>query len=273
MCRVISVSKSGFYQWMKRQRQPVTGWERYLLIRIKEVFEQSKKTYGHRRIYKKLRLCNVPCYKNQISKLMRDHGIRPKRKRKYKVTTDSRHNLRISPNLLNRNFNINELNIVWVGDITYIWTKEGWLYLSTVIDLCSRRVVGYSTGKRINKELVIRSMKNALTLRKPKPGLIFHSDRGSQYCSNVFQKILKRNRMTSSMSRKGNCWDNSVAESFFGSLKTERVFDSLYPTRETARRDVVDYIEMFYNSRRRHSYLGYRSPNDFEKMMKLKKAA
>jgi len=199
--------------------------------------------------------------------------VAAKQKKKFKATTDSKHDFPVAPNLLNRQFEVSTPDQVYVGDITYIWTREGWLYLAVVIDLFSRQVVGWSLSVRMSRKLVINALLMAIWRRQPAAGLIFHSDRGSQYCSNEFQKMLRTHRMISSMSRKGNCWDNAVAESFFGSLKTERVFFSNYITREEARRDIVDYIEMFYNSNRRHSYLGYVSPKEFEELWLLRKAA
>jgi transposase InsO family protein len=204
---------------------------------------------------------------------MRLAGVAARQKKKFKATTDSKHNLPAAPNLLERNFEASEPDRVYCSDITYIWTAEGWLYLSVILDLFSRQVVGWSMNNRITKKLVLDALHMAMWHRCPGVGLVFHSDRGSQYCSKDFQKALKGYGMLSSMSRKGDCWDNSVAESFFGSLKTERVFDSKYSTREEGRRDIVDYIEMFYNSKRRHSYLGYLSPKEFEKMMSIEKAA
>jgi len=200
-------------------------------------------------------------------------GVAAKQKKKFKVATDSKHNLPVALNLLNRQFEVQESDRVYVSDITYIWTHEGWLYLAVILDLFSRQVVGWSLSKRMTKKLIMNALRMAIWRRRPAPGLIFHTDRGSQYCSNDFQKMLKTHGMSSSMSRKGDCWDNAVAESFFGSLKTERVFFSQYKIREEARRDIVDYIEMFYNSNRRHSYLGYVSPKEFEKLWLLKKAA
>lgn len=204
---------------------------------------------------------------------MKMAGVAAKQKKKFKATTDSKHNLPVAPNLLNRQFEVEKPDKVYVSDITYIWTNDGWLYLAVVLDLFSRQVVGWSLSNRMTKKLIMDALRIAIWRRRPAPGLTFHSDRGSQYCSNDFQKMLKAHGMLSSMSRKGNCWDNAVAESFFGSLKTERVFFSSYKTREEARRDIVDYIEMFYNSNRRHSYLGYVSPKEFEKLWLLKKAA
>jgi transposase InsO family protein len=200
-------------------------------------------------------------------------GVSARQRKKYKATTDSKHSLPVAPNLLNRQFQAKEPNRVWCSDITYIWTGGGWLYLAVIIDLFSRQVVGWSMNNRITRKLVMDALRMAVWRRRSEPGLIFHSDRGSQYCSNDFQKMLKNYGMISSMSRKGDCWDNAVSESFFGTLKTERIFLTKYKTREAARRYIVDYIEMFYNSRRRHSFLGYLSPKEFEEKRLLKKAA
>jgi len=200
-------------------------------------------------------------------------GVTAKQKKKFKATTGSKHDFPVSPNLLKRQFEVQESDTVYVSDITYIWTHEGWLYLAVVLDLFSRQVVGWSLSNRMTKKLIMSALRMAIWRRRPALGLLFHSDRGSQYCSNDFKKMLNTHGMISSMSRKGDCWDNVVAESFFDSLKTERVFFSNYVTREEARRDVIDYIEMFYNSNRRHSYLGYVSPKEFEKLWLSKKAA
>jgi putative transposase len=204
---------------------------------------------------------------------MRLAGIVVKQKRKFKATTDSKHKLPVAPNLLNREFKVKATNKVWVSDITYIWTAQGWLYLAIVLDLFSRQIVGWAMSNRINRKLVASALLMAIWCRRPKPGLIFHADRGSQYCSGDFQTLLKTHHITCSMSRKGDCWDNAVAESFFASLKTERVFFKKYRTRDEAKQDIINYIEMFYNSKRLHSYLGYLSPRMFEKMQTLKKAA
>jgi putative transposase len=265
MCRVIEVSKSGFYRWMKRQRVHDPPYERYLLIRIKEAFEQSKRTYGSRRITLKLKSQGVICYKNQIARIMKKYGIKAKTKRKFKHTTDSKHNLKVAPNLLERNFKSDAINKVWVGDITYIWTIEGWLYLSIIIDLYSRKVVGWSLYKRMTKQLVISSLEAAIAMRRPKKGLIFHSDRGSQYASDDFKEVLKGVNAQQSMSRKGNCWDNAVAESFFKTIKCELIYWKKYQTRYEAEMSIFEYIEMFYNRSRLHSVSNYLSPDDFER--------
>ena len=204
---------------------------------------------------------------------MRLAGVSVKSKRRFRTTTDSDHNLPVAPNLLNRKFDVSSPNRFWVGDITYVWTAEGWLYLATVMDLFSRQIVGWSLQERMTSNLVSDALLMAVCRRKPSAGLIFHSDRGSQYCSLQFQDLLKAHKIISSMSRKGDCWDNAVMESFFGSLKSERINLKNYRTREAARQDIIAWIEMFYNAKRRHSYLGYVSPREFEKMQTLSLAA
>jgi transposase InsO family protein len=267
------LSRSGYYTWCKRgkslrQREN----ERFIPV-VRAAHKKSKGTYGTRRIAEEIEAHGGTCGRTRAGTLMKLARVAAKQKKKFKATTDSKHNLPVAPNLLNRQFAVQGPDRVYVSDITYIWTHEGWLYLAVILDLFSRQVVGWSLSNRMTRELVMNALRMAIWRRRPAPGLIFHTDRGSQYCSNDFQSMLKTHGMVSSMNRKGNCWDNAVAESFFGSLKTERVFFSSYKTREQARRDIVDYIEMFYNSNRRHSYLGYVSPKEFEKMWLLKKAA
>jgi putative transposase len=215
----------------------------------------------------------TPCGRAKAATVMKLADVAAKQKKKFKVTTDSKHKLPIASNLLNREFKVAEPDRVYVSDITYVWTTEGWLYLAVVLDLFSRQIVGWSMNSSMSRTLVMDALRMAVWRRNPGRDLIFHSDRGSQYCSLEFQTMLTTYGMISSMSRKGNCWDNAVAESFFGSLKTERVFFANYKTREDARKDITDYIEMFYNSRRRHSYLGYVSPREFEELQQLRKAA
>jgi transposase InsO family protein len=204
---------------------------------------------------------------------MKRAGVSVKQRKRFRVTTQSKHNLPVAPNMLDRQFDVPEPNRVWVSDITYIWTREGWLYLAVVMDLFSRQIVGWSMSRRINSKLVMDALLMAIWHRKPSAGLIFHSDRGSQYCSHAFQRLLRMHKIACSMSRKGDCWDNAVIESFFGSLKMERIHFRNYLNRKDARGDIVDYIEMFYNSKRIHSYLGYISPREFEKSWFVKKAA
>ena len=269
----MQVCRSGYYAWRKRGKSSRQSENERLIPVVRAAHKQSKGTYGARRIAKEVEAHGNSCGRFKAGTLMKLAGVAAKQKKKFKATTDSKHNLPIAPNLLERQFEVKEPDKVYVSDITYIWTHEGWLYLAVILDLFSRQVVGWSLSNRMSRELIINALRMAIWRRRPPPGLIFHSDRGSQYCSNDFQEMLKNNKMLSSMSRKGNCWDNAVAESFFGSLKTERVFFSSYKTREAAKRDIVDYIEMFYNSNRRHSYLGYVSPKEFEKLWLLKKAA
>jgi len=269
----MQVSRSGFYSWEKRDKS-VRDQERERLIpRVKEIHKTSRETYGSRRIAKELEATGTRCGKHKAGTLMKLAGVEAKQRKKFKATTNSKHSLPVAPNILQRQFTVSKQDLAWVGDITYIWTTEGWLYLAIVIDLYSRRVVGWSINKRMTKQLVKDALIMAIWRRKPAPGLIFHSDRGSQYCSREFQKLIKNYGIRSSMSRKGDCWDNAVAESFFGTLKLELVFREKYVTRDQARRSIVDYIEMFYNSNRRHSYLDYISPMEYETQWLLKKAA
>lgn len=273
ICDVMRVSRSGYYSWRSREKSSRQLEDEQLIPIVKEAARVSRGAYGTRRIVEELKENGHPCGRYKARRLMKLAGVTTLRKKKFKVTTDSNHKLPVSPNFLGRKFGVSAPDRVWVSDITYLWTSEGWLYLAVVLDLFQRKVVGWSMSHRITKQLVMNSLRMSIWQRRLESGLIFHSDRGSQYCSHDFLKMLKTHSMTSSMSRKGNCWDNAVAESFFGSLKTERVYFTKYNTREEARRDVVDYIEMFYNSKRRHSYLGYLSPMAFEERWLLKKTA
>lgn len=273
MCKVLKVRRSSYYAWKNRSSSQQAEKNKKLIPLVRQIHKESGGTYGTRRISKALQAMGIPCGRSRARTLMKMAGIVAKQKKKFRVTTDSKHNLPVAPNLLDRKFDVEKPNHFWVSDITYVWTAQGWLYLAVIIDLFSRQIVGWSINSRINRKLVADALRMAVWHRKPAPGLIFHSDRGSQYCSNDFQKLLKTYKMICSMSRKGNCWDNAVAESFFGSLKMERIFHRNYQTREEARRDIIDYIEMFYNSRRIHSYLGYVSPREFESRHILKKVA
>lgn len=272
MCRVLKASPSGYHEWLARKQSEREAENARLLARIKEIFDASDKTYGSRRIHSQLRHEDERCSKRRIARLMSVNGLRPKTKLRFKATTDSQHDLPVAENLLNREFATRGPNRVWVSDITYIRTCEGWLYLAVVIDLFSRGVVGWSMSERINRALVLDALDMAVGRRNPGRGLIHHSDRGSQYASYDYQRVLKEHGMHCSMSRKGDCWDNAVAESFFGSLKTERVRRKRYRTRDEARRDIFEYIEVFYNRVRLHSSLGYLAPAQFEAVA-LAKAA
>ena len=204
------------------------------------------------------------CGKNRVARVMRDNGIRARHKRKFRATTDSKHSNPVAENLLARQFTVEAPGQAWVSDITYVWTREGWLYLAVVIDLFNRMVVGWSMGNRITQEMTISALKMALWKRKPGRGLLHHSDRGSQYTSKAYRKLLDAHGMICSMSRAGDCWDNAVAESFFGTLKAELVYHENYATRDQARRDIFEWIEVFYNRQRLHSSLGYLAPAAFE---------
>jgi putative transposase len=273
MCEAMKVSRSVYYKWENRSEAERWKERKRLIPMVKEIHNQSRGSYGTRRISEELKSRGIPCGRDKARTLMKLSEVSARQSKKFKVTTDSKHNFPIAPNHLDRNFEVGKPNRAWVSDITYVWTQEGWLYLTVIIDLYSRLVIGWSINNRIDKGLVMDALRMAIWRRRPETNLIFHTDRGSQYCSDEFQEMLKKNRMISSMSRKGNCWDNAVSESFFGSLKTERLYGSPYQTREETRRELVDYIEMFYNSRRLHSYLGYLSPKEFEEKRKLNEAA
>ena len=274
-CQVLGVSRQGYYHYEKvTSNKEKTKEHQEMLEWIKELSLKTDFTYGSRRMKKALNALSYPVSRNKARKLMKEAGISARHKKKYKVTTDSNHKSPLFDNILKRQFDVKQIDQVYVADITSIWTSEGWLYLAIVIDLCSRKVVGWSMDSRMKAKLVCDALQMALWQRRPRSGLIHHSDRGSQYASGAFRKLLKDNKITGSMSRKGNCWDNAVAESFFGSLKQERVQWYDYQTRDEARQDILEYISMFYNSYRLHSTLGYVCPNDFEKQLtKIKKCA
>ena len=267
MCKVLKVSRSGFYDWLKKPESERKKENIMILEKIKSIRKKhpKKEVYGAPRLAKELNSMGVSCGKNRIGRIMKNNGIRAKVKKKFKQTTDSQHKHPIAPNLLAGNFMVNAPDKVYVTDITYIWTMEGWMYLAVVLDLFSRMVVGWAMSERIKKELVIKSLNNAIASRNPGKGLIVHSDKGSQYASHDFRALLKRYGFIQSMSGKGNCYDNAVMESFFHTMKTEWIFFEKYQTRTQAKTSIFDYIETFYNRERRHSYLGYISPWDYEK--------
>ena len=280
-CGVLGVSASGYFEHIacRGSNAPSKPGRRLsdeaVLAHIKAAHAGSKGEYGWPRIWKDLLAKGVRVGKDRIQKLMKLHGIKARGKRRYVVTTDSKHNLPIAANLLNRNFEPGQPNAVWTGDITYIPTDEGWLYLAAVIDLHSRQVVGWSMTPHMQTSLVADALRMAWFRRHPAPGLIFHSDRGSQYCSHEFQAILTGYGMRSSMSRKGNCWDNAPTESLWGSLKVGRLHGMRFETRRQAMDEVIDWLT-FYNHGRLHSTLGYISPMQFENnwlAAQLKKAA
>lgn len=275
MCRVLGVKRNGFYSHQKRQSaKPADPQYEAKVACVKKADAASNSTYGERRMKEVLNAAGYVVTRGEAKKLMKAANVQVRHRKKHKVTTDSDHQQPVFDNVLDRQFDVPEADSAYVSDITYIWTQEGWLYLAVVIDLFSRRVVGWSMGTRMKARLVCDALEMAILQRRPKSGLIVHSDRGSQYASKIYRRLLKKHGYIGSMSRKGNCWDNAVAESFFGSLKQERVQWCHYRTRLTAQQDILNYIAMFYNSKRLHSHLGYKSPAQYEREMSaLKKVA
>lgn len=269
----MEVSRSGYYQFLKKARHQPLDKDFVLLSQVRQIHKENRGTLGSRRMAKALKDAGYNVGRFRARSLMKKEDLAVKRPKRFKRTTDSRHKLPVAPNLLNQQFKVEEPDRIWCGDITYLWTLEGWLYLAVIIDLYSRKVVGWALSNRLTTPLVLEALRMAYWRRKPPPGLIFHSDRGSQYAAHDYQRQLEMFHLIPSMSRKGDCYDNAVVESFFHTLKTEEVGDQAYVTREVARRAVIDYIEMFYNSRRLHSFLGYVSPSDFEKQLTLSKVA
>lgn len=273
MCRVLRSSRSGYYAWCACSVSKRSLENERLLERIRSIHKKSRKTYGSPRIYWQLISEGQPCSRGRIERLMSANGIRAKQRRKFVATTDSKHDLPVAENALARQFAVREPNKVWVSDITYIPTDEGWLYLAGVLDLCSRVAVGWSMSNTLERQLAMDALRMAYQRRRPGRGLVHHSDRGCQYASQDYQRLLRAYGMQASMSRKGNCWDNAPMESFFGTLKKELVHHRRYRTREEARRDIFNYLELFYNRERLHSSLGYNSPVQYEKMMAAQRAA
>lgn len=275
MCRLLGVSRNAYYRYCQRRQEDQPDPERKeLLATVKEMSEASDYSYGSRRMKRALNALGYPMGRFKARSLMREAGVKARYRKKYKVTTNSNHKQPVFENVLEREFSAVKPDQVYVSDITYLWTQEGWLYLAVFIDLYSRRVVGWSMGSRMKAGLVTDALRMAIWRRRPAEGLIVHSDRGSQYASKAYRRLLKANGFVGSMSRKGDCWDNAVAESFFASLKKERVHWKHYQTRIEAQQDVLDYIAMFYNSQRLHSYLDYVSPMDYESALaELEKAA
>lgn len=264
MCQVLEVSRSGYYGWLQRKPSNRACKDAELKSRIVQLHAESDKTYGSPRIHEDLKAEGERISRKRVARIMRENKLFSKHKRKFRHTTDSEHPHPMAENLLSRDFDSDAPNKKWVTDITFIPTNEGWLYLAVVLDLFSRRIVGWSMGKRLKKSLVIDALRMALKDRRPQPGWMHHSDRGSQYASNDYREILRAHAVLVSMSRRGNCWDNAVVESFFKTLKVERVYHKHYRTRDEAKADIFNYIEVFYNRKRRHSALGYRTPVDFE---------
>jgi transposase InsO family protein len=269
MARALEVSAAGYYAWARRPESARSQDNRDLTGQIRTIHARSRHTYGSPRITEELRSAGRSVGENRVARLMRAHGIRAKTVKKWKATTDSRHKLPVADNTLDRQFTVKQPDRVWAGDITYCWTEEGWLDLAVVLDLYSRAVIGWAMGSRLTADLATTALTMALWRRKPGTGLLHHSDRGGQYASGDYQDLLTDHGITCSMSRKGNCWDNACVESFFGTLKKELVHHRHYRTREEAKQDIFEWIEVFYNRQRRHSTLGYRSPAEFEAIMKV----
>ena len=267
MCRALDVSRSGYYAFKKRPKSQGRLENEKLLIEIRRVFLDNNSNYGSPRVWNQLNNVElIRCSENRVAKVMHRAGIIAIQKRKFRLTTNSNHGYSVWPNVLERNFVAEKPNAVWVSDITYVWTLEGWLYVATVLDLFSRGIVGLAMDKTIADTLTTQAMQQAILRRSPPKGLICHTDRGSQYAGNDFKAILAQNEFVGSMSRKGDCWDNAVAESFFHTLKVELVHRHKFRTREEAKRKIFEYVEAYYNRKRAHSTLGNLSPFEFERL-------
>lgn len=265
MCQVLSVSTSGYYAWLKRDPSPRQCRRKEVEVAVKQAHHDSRRIYGYRKVHQDLiEEYNINCCAETVRRIMHEQGIRAKTARKFVVTTDSNHQLPLAENLLDRDFEPAQSNEKWAGDITYIDTQEGWLYLAVVMDLFGRRIVGWATSDTINTQLVSEALDKAIRRRCPEPGLLHHSDQGSQYASEAFREQLNLHGIECSMSRKGNCWDNACVERFFCSLKQEWLNDIEWPDHDTATAAVFEYIEMFYNTKRRHASLDYKTPTRFE---------
>ena len=263
MCSLLNVSRSGYYMWLRRPESRRSRENRALENKIRLLHAASHGIYGAPKIHQDLVDDGVRCGKNRVARIMRKAGIRSRAKKKFKATTNSKHNLPVAPNILNQDFTVDAPDRAWVADITYIATKQGWLYLAVLVDLFNRKVIGWSASPTMTRALAIDALQMALDQRTPNQGLVHHSDRGSQYASADYQKLLSKHDIACSMSRKGNCYDNAVAESFFHLLKTEWVNHHKYLTRSEAISSLFYYIEIFYNRKRRHSALNYLTPQQY----------
>jgi putative transposase len=264
MCRVLQVSRSGYYAWHKRPAAERRRQDQRLALEVAAIHAESRGRYGSPRVHAELHQRGQRIARKRVARLMRTAGLRARVRRRFRCTTDSKHGMAIKGNLLARRFAVSTPNAGWVSDITYLWTLQGWLYLAVVLDLFSRRVVGWSLSERLERGLALDALGMALKGRQPAGGMLHHSDRGSQYASQEYQQLLAAHGILSSMSRSGNCWDNAVAESFFATLKIELVYQTQWRTRQEASSALFEYIELFYNRQRRHSALGYLCPNEFE---------
>ncbi len=266
MCRVLEVSRSGYYAWRSRPENRWTIANRQLLTQITVTHQASQGRYGSPRVHAELSAQGIVCGHNRVANIMRNNGIRARQRRRRRPSMASDHDYPVVPNILDRQFETTDPNRVWTADITYIQTAEGWLYLAAVMDLYSRRIVGWSLQERMTTDLTVDALNTAIVRRQPDPGLLHHSDQGSQYASYEYQTMLRTHGIICSMSRRGDCYDNAAMESFFRSLKVEAVHGQTNRSMERTKTELFDYIEVFYNHQRRHSTLGYLSPVEFERM-------
>jgi transposase InsO family protein len=264
MCEVLSVSRSGYYAWSRREPSNRAKRDEALKVTIAEAHRRSRGTYGSPRVHRDLLAAGQRVGRKRVERLMRAQGLAAKRRRRFRRTTDSNHTLAVAPNVLARSFSAPAPNRAWVTDVTYVWTLEGWLYLAAILDLCSRRVVGWATSANNDRALALSALSAALEARRVAPGIIHHSDRGSPYASAEYRRELDRRGFVASMSRRGDCWDNAVSESFFATLKGEHLDHEFLITRDQAHRSIADFIENFYNVQRRHSSIDYVSPVEYE---------
>jgi len=271
LCEMLGVTRAGYYAWARRREKPPgprAAWRAELAERVRSVHQESRRTYGSPRVYHELRARGVEACENTVAKVMKQEGIRSIVRRRFRVrTTDSAHGHAVAPNVLGRDFAAETPDRKWAADITYVATGEGWLYLAVVLDLCSRRVVGWAMADHLRAGLCTDALEMALERRRPAEGLLHHSDRGVQYACGDYRDLLRSQGIECSMSRRGDCYDNAVVESFFKTLKAELVYHERYATREQARRSVFEYLEVFYNRKRLHSSLGYQTPEQFEAAM------
>jgi len=263
-CSVLGVSESGFYAWKNRRASPRQQRDMILLAHIRSEFATSHETYGSPRMHAELEESGLAIGRHRVARLMHDNGLKARQKTRFKKTTDSDHNAPVAPNVLDQDFSTDGPDQKWGVDISYVWTAEGWLYLAIALDLFSRRIVGWSMSDRMKKGLAMDALQRAIDLRRPPPGLIHHSDRGSQYCSADYRQLVKSQGFVASMSGRGNCYDNAMVETVFKTIKSELIWRTAFATRDQANKAIGQYIEGFYNPRRRHSSLGYVSPAAFE---------
>jgi putative transposase len=263
-CTVLGVSESGFYAWKNRRASPRQQRDMILLAHIRAEFSTSNETYGSPRMHAELKESGLAIGRHRVARLMRENGLQARQKTRFKKTTDSDHGGPVAPNILDQDFSTDGPDQKWGVDISYVWTAEGWLYLAIVLDLFSRRIVGWSVSDRMKRGLAMDALQHAIDLRKPLPGLIHHSDRGSQYCSADYRRLVRSRGFIASMSGRGNCYDNAMVETVFKTIKSELIWRTAFATRDQAGQAIGQYIEGFYNPRRRHSSLGYVSPAEFE---------